>query len=66
MKIRISADSTCDLSPEYIERHHINIIPLAVSMGGRDYTDGLDITPSPPTTSSATWTRAATCPRPAR
>ena len=45
MKIRFSADSTCDLSPEYIDRHDITVIPLTVSMGGRDYTDGLDIAP---------------------
>lgn len=45
MKIRITADSTCDLSPEYIAAHNIAILPLAVAMGGRDYTDGLDITP---------------------
>ena len=45
MKIRISADSTCDLSPEYIAGHHIEIIPLTVTMGGRDYTDGADIVP---------------------
>ncbi len=45
MKIKITADSTCDLSPEYIRAHGVTIIPLTVSMGGRDYTDGLDITP---------------------
>lgn len=45
MKIRISADSTCDLSPEYVAEHHIAVLPLTVSMGGRDYTDGLDIAP---------------------
>ena len=45
MKIRITADSTCDLSPEYIAAHDITIIPLTVSMGNRDYTDGVDITP---------------------
>ncbi len=45
MIIRISADSTCDFSPEYVAAHHITIIPLTVSMGDRDYTDGLDITP---------------------
>ena len=45
MKIRICADSTCDLSPEYIEKHHIAILPLTVSMGGKDYTDGVDIAP---------------------
>ena len=45
MKIRISADSTCDLSPEYIEKHQITIIPLTVNMGGVDYVDGEGITP---------------------
>ena len=45
MKIRISADSTCDLSPEYVAEHDISIVPLTVSMGGKDYTDGLDIAP---------------------
>ena len=45
MKIRISADSTCDLTPEYVRTHNIAIIPLTVSMGGRDYTDGADIVP---------------------
>ncbi len=45
MKIRITADSTCDLSPEYVAEHHIVVIPLTVSMGGQDYTDGADIAP---------------------
>ena len=45
MTIRISADSTCDLSHAYIEAHHITVLPLTVSMGGKDYTDGLDIAP---------------------
>ena len=45
MNIRITADSTCDLSHEYIAKHNITIIPLSVNMGGRNYTDGLDLTP---------------------
>ena len=45
MKIRITADSTCDLSPEYLSAHDVTIIPLTVSMGGQDYTDGVDIAP---------------------
>ena len=45
MKIRITADSTCDLSPEYIAEHGVVILPLTVTMGGRDYTDGVDIAP---------------------
>ncbi len=45
MKICISADSTCDLSREYVETHHIAVMPLTVTMGGKDYTDGVDIAP---------------------
>ena len=46
MKIKITSDSTCDLSPEQIARYDIAILPLAVAMGGRDYHDGVDLTPS--------------------
>lgn len=45
MNIKITSDSTCDLSREQIDRHHITILPLAVAMGDRDYHDGVDITP---------------------
>ncbi|MBE6985469.1 MAG: DegV family protein [Ruminococcaceae bacterium] len=46
MNIRISADSTCDLSPEQIREHHIAIKPMIVNMGDRSYYDGVDITPA--------------------
>ena len=45
MKIKIMADSTCDLTPEYIEAHHVTILPLQINLKGRDYIDGVDITP---------------------
>lgn len=45
MRIKITADSTCDLSPKMIERYDITIIPLYVVKGGQDYRDGVDITP---------------------
>ena len=45
MRIIISSDSTCDLSPELIRAYDIRIIPLSVSMDGRFYKDGLEITP---------------------
>lgn len=44
-KIRISADSTCDLSPELVEKYDIAIIPLKITLGDTDYTDQIDITP---------------------
>ena len=45
MKIKITSDSTCDLSAEQIARYDIQIVPLAVAMGGKNYHDGVDIKP---------------------
>ena len=45
MQIRISADSTCDLSPEQIERYRIRIAPLYVNRGGEMLRDGVDVFP---------------------
>lgn len=45
MKIKISADSTCDLGDELVKRFDVSILPLAVIMGGKVYRDGVDITP---------------------
>ncbi len=44
-KIIIGSDSTSDLSAELIERYGIKIVPLSVGLGGKDYTDGVDIDP---------------------
>ncbi len=44
-KIRIVADSTCDLSQELIEKYQISIIPLCITLGNETYLDGVDITP---------------------
>ena len=45
MRIRISADSTCDLSPELIERYDVEITPLYVRLGDRDLRDSVEVTP---------------------
>ena len=45
MKIRFSADSTCDMTPEDIARYQVKVIPLSVELDGKFYKDGLDITP---------------------
>ena len=45
MGIKISADSTCDLSTEILASHHIDITPLYVVMDGRAMRDGIDIRP---------------------
>lgn len=44
-RIRIVADSTCDLSKELIEKYDINIIPLCIMLGDNTFLDGVDITP---------------------
>lgn len=43
--IKITADSTCDLSAEILERFGIEIVPLHVVVDTDDYRDGVDITP---------------------
>lgn len=45
MAIKITSDSTCDLSPELIERHHIELFPLYITLGGKTYRDMVDIFP---------------------
>lgn len=45
MKIKITADSTCDLSKELVERYGVGIVPLHVIMGNNSYNDGVDIAP---------------------
>lgn len=43
--IRIAADSTCDLSPELIDKYNVSIIPLHIVMEEKEYRDGFDVTP---------------------
>ncbi len=43
--IKITADSTCDLSPEILDRLDIALAPLYVLAGGACYRDGVDIAP---------------------
>jgi len=45
MKIKITSDSTCDLSRELLERHDIFVLPLAVTIGDRTCRDGVDAKP---------------------
>lgn len=44
-KIRIVADSTCDLSKDLLERYQIAILPLYIVMGEQSFLDGEQITP---------------------
>src|SRR5690554_5959640 len=44
--IKITADSTCDLSPAILNAMDITLMPLHVLVGDQSYRDGLDITPA--------------------
>ena len=46
MKIKILSDSTCDLPQEVLEKYNITMMPLSVIKNGKQYTDGVDITPA--------------------
>jgi len=43
--IKITADSTCDLSNEIIEKYNIDILPLYVVENGKSLRDGIDVSP---------------------
>lgn len=44
-KVKIIADSTCDLSKDLIEEYGIQIIPLCIVMNDKSYYDGEEISP---------------------
>lgn len=46
MKIKITSDSTCDLSPELIEKYNITLVPLTVIKNNEPFADGVTITPA--------------------
>lgn len=45
MSVKITADSTCDLTPELLERYNIELLPLSVILGDKALKDGLEVTP---------------------
>ncbi len=44
-KVKIVADSTCDLSQELLDRYQIEVIPLPVNLGDKPCLDGVDVHP---------------------
>ena len=44
-KVKVTCDSTCDLSPELYGRYNISVIPMCVTMGDRLCWDGVDVKP---------------------
>ncbi|MBR1482263.1 MAG: DegV family protein [Ruminococcus sp.] len=45
MKIKITTDSTADLSPELLKHYDISVVPLYVVMGDKILKDGIEATP---------------------
>ena len=64
MKVKILADSACDLTQEHYDKYDIEMVPLKVLLDGQAYADSIDIEPKTiyevmrngksPTTSQAT------------
>ncbi len=44
-KIRVLADSTCDLSKELLDKYNIGILPLSIILDDKAYFDMMEITP---------------------
>ena len=42
-KIKITADSSCDLNDELIKKYNFSILPVHISLGDKEYTDSRDI-----------------------
>ncbi|NLM46624.1 MAG: DegV family protein [Firmicutes bacterium] len=45
MQIKITADSTCDLQPSFLQSMDITLVPLHILVGDDSYRDGVDISP---------------------
>ena len=45
-RVKILADSTCDLTPALLRQYDITLTPLVVIKDGQQFHDGVDITPS--------------------
>lgn len=44
-KIIVSAESTSDLPKDLVEKYNIEIVPLHINLDGKNYKDGIDISP---------------------
>ena len=45
-KIKISTDSTSDIPASFREALNISVLPLTILHEGKEYRDGVDITPA--------------------
>ena len=42
-KIKITCDSTCDLTQEIYEKYGVEVLPLGITLGEETYRDGVDV-----------------------
>jgi len=45
-KVAVVTDSAANLPLEILDRYHIFVVPILLYMDGREYRDGVDVTPS--------------------
>ena len=45
-RIKITGDSTIDLSKELMEKYTVDTVPLYINMGDESFRDGVTVTPS--------------------
>ena len=45
MRLKITADSACDLSPALLSQYDITLFPLTVTLAGAALLDGVEVTP---------------------
>lgn len=45
MNIKITSDSTCDLSADLLQENNITLVPLTIIKNGEAFSDGFDISP---------------------
>lgn len=43
MKIGISADSICDLTPELLKKFDVHLMPMVITLDDQEYEDGINI-----------------------
>lgn len=43
-KIKITCDSTCDLTPEIYHQYNVEVLPLGITLGEELFRDGIDVT----------------------
>jgi DegV family protein with EDD domain len=65
MKIGIVTDSTCDLPEKITREYGIGVIPILVRIDGKEYRDGVDLSPSSFYTMLQSSNSAATTSQPA-